>query len=39
MVEPVCSACSGMMIIDDTKQVCQVGTPSAEYCSKSKFFP
>jgi hypothetical protein len=24
---------------DDTKQVCQVGTPSAECCSKSKFFP
>jgi hypothetical protein len=25
--------------VDDTKQVCQVGTPSAECCSKSKFSP
>jgi hypothetical protein len=24
---------------EDTKQVCQVETPSAECCSKSKFFP
>jgi hypothetical protein len=24
---------------DDTKQVCQVGTPSAECCNKSKFSP
>jgi hypothetical protein len=24
---------------DDTKEVCQVGTPSAECCSKSKFSP
>jgi hypothetical protein len=24
---------------DDTKQVCQVGTPSAECCGKSKFSP
>jgi hypothetical protein len=26
-------------ITDDTKQVCQVGTPSVECCSKSKFSP
>jgi hypothetical protein len=25
--------------LDDTKQVCQVWTPSAECCSKSKFSP
>jgi hypothetical protein len=27
-------------ILDDTKQRCQlIGTPSADYCSKSKFSP
>jgi hypothetical protein len=26
-------------VFDDTKQVCQVGNPSAECCSKSKFSP
>jgi hypothetical protein len=25
--------------LDDTKKVCQVGTPSVECCSKSKFSP